>query len=576
MKKVIFFAIILTLGILRFIYIDRLPVGLTNDEIEYMASAKSYSLYGRDVSGIGFPVSLIKTQTDGIISAIPALVLSFPLKFLPMNQLTIRSLYVVINLLTAYCLYLIIDNLFPKKKLGSIISILFMISPWSVYFSRHIVDTPFALLFYLTGMLLLLKNRGWKILYAFIFFCLAFFSYHGGKFIYLPIILFTLIFKAIREKENVLKVKGYWIFALSSILFLFIYILASKLIPNSATNLRRGDLIFNNRILLEQTVNTSRQQTIQNSFTDLLSNKGSAVFKTFTKQYLTAFSPEVLFIGGDLRATYRFGEFGLLFLFDLILIPIGILTMYSKDKKVFLYLLVLMIIAPLATAVSTVEISVINRSFLLLPILIIFSGYGLAELIKMAKTKIAKWVSMIIVTSVIVISALSFYVFYFYRFPVTAQENYWLSESLVYKYLNFSQTDQYTTIITDRPRSSYLRYVFFSNKEIQSKYLASPLPFGENRPEYVIGQTIFTNVCPKIYDNNIVYVVSSKMNCNIDQEPNFLITDQKDAGTLFSIYNSSICKGISKERWRRFNKMSYYKFWNMSYEDFCKNWVFIP
>lgn len=576
MKKVIFLGIILVLGILRFLYIDWIPVGLSNDEIEYMVSAKSYSLYGKDVSGFGFPLSLIKTQTDGIISPIPAMVLSLPLKFLPLNQSIVRSLYVIVNLLTAFCLYLISNHIFPKKRPGIIVSILFLTSPWSIYFSRHLVDTPFALLFYLAGILLLLRNKGWKLIYAFIFFGMAFFSYHGGKFIFLPIILCTFIFKAAIANENILKIKGYWISMLFSLLFMFTFLLVNSIIPDSATNTRRGDIIFNNKPLLEQTVNTARQQSIQNPFTNLLSNKGSVIFKTFTKQYLTAFSPEVLFVGGDLRATYRFNQFGLLFLFDLILVPLGIITMYSKNRKVFFYLLTLMIAAPLATAVSTIEISVINRSFLLLPILTIFSAYGLIEVIEIPKTRIVKYIAILIATLAIMISILSFYVFYFFRFPITAQENYWLSESLIDKYSSFIQTDQQVVLITDRPRSTYLRYIFFSDKKVQSAHLVSPVPFSGNSPEYVIGNIVFTNRCPKKIDNKIIYVISSKIGCSIEQKPDFVITDQKDAGRLFAIYNSSICKGVSGEKWRRFNQMSYYKFWDMNYEDFCKKWIFIP
>ena len=53
----------------------------------------------------------------------------------------------------------------------------------------------------------------------------------------------------------------------------------------------------------------------------------------FFRKYLTAFSSEVMFISGDTRGTYRFGNHGLFYIVDFFLIFIGLLNLFKNKKK---------------------------------------------------------------------------------------------------------------------------------------------------------------------------------------------------------------------------------------------------
>ncbi len=115
MGRIIIILTIILLLIIRFLLLDRFPVGLSNDEVEYAISAKTYALSGKDVSGYPFPLSLFKTKTDGLISAIPPFILSPIFKIIPLNQTNIRIVFVLINLATLVALYFLTKNLFSKK-----------------------------------------------------------------------------------------------------------------------------------------------------------------------------------------------------------------------------------------------------------------------------------------------------------------------------------------------------------------------------------------------------------------------------------------------------------------------------
>src|SRR3989344_8104629 len=97
---------------IRFLWIDRIPPGMLHDEIEYALSSKTYQLFGTDLSGISFPSSLIKPNTLGSISPIPSLFFSPLWNILPLNILTIRIVYVLLNIATSLVLGWFIYSLF--------------------------------------------------------------------------------------------------------------------------------------------------------------------------------------------------------------------------------------------------------------------------------------------------------------------------------------------------------------------------------------------------------------------------------------------------------------------------------
>lgn len=578
MKKYLLALIIFLLVASRFAYATKIPAGMSNDEIEYAASAKSYALSGKDISGYGLPVSLLKTQTDGDISPVPALILSIPFKIIPMTQGNLRIIYILLNLFTTIPIYFIAEHLFPKRKIGILSAVLFLINPWSIYFSRVIVDTPFALFFYLWAIALLLKYKGWKLTIPFVLFIFAFFSYHGGKFIFVPVILVSLIYKYFenrKSKENLPK--QYYFFAASVIIFVALYFFASKALPGSTLTDRSKELFFEDQGKIASIVDIKRRQSIDNPFNKIFINKATETVKIFMSKYLVSFSPDVLFTGGDIRATYRFGDHGLLYLYDILLLPIGIASIFSKNKFKFYLILGLTLSAPIATGMNIIESSVINRSFLLLPIFVIVSACGLREIFDITTNKGLRLFTVLGAVLIILISYANFYSFYLFRFPIVAQENYWLSESVLDKYLNYADKDKQIEIITTRQRSSYLRYVLL-NLALQQKYLYPNLPYITNdlTIPYKVGDITFSGICPKALDKNTIYAIATNTNCSIDQKPDFLITDQKDAGGLIRIFNSDVCKEVSTENWRRLNSMSYYNLQALSYEDFCRNWIFKP
>ncbi|MBU0572419.1 hypothetical protein KKE18_01905, partial [Patescibacteria group bacterium] len=171
---------IVLIGI-RFLWLDRFPVGINHDEAEVVLSAKTYWKYGTDISLTPFPKSIFTNETSGGLSGLPSFLLT---PFIGWAELTLqvaRLPFVVLNIASLGLLALIVWQL--TKNIVLTFSTIFvgLINPWLFAYSRATTEAPFALFFILLGIYLLFKYQGKKVLYSIIPFILAFYSYFGAK-----------------------------------------------------------------------------------------------------------------------------------------------------------------------------------------------------------------------------------------------------------------------------------------------------------------------------------------------------------------------------------------------------------
>jgi len=565
--KLILILSIFGLIVARFFYLDRFPVGMSHDEIEYILSGKTYFLSGVDLSNTPFPKSIFQTKTEGIISFLPAIILSPYYGLVSINQFTVRLPYVFINLLTAYVLYLLIKKLFEDKTFALISTIIFLANPWSFYLSRTASDTAFALLFYLLGIFFILDNSRKKIFLSFIFFTLGFFAYHGAKVILIPMVLVCVLYRRFWTKYK-LNLKTTILFFAGILVVFTIYFFGNKLYPNSINQSRSKDIIFLSQDLVSPIVDTDRKAAIENPFKNIFVNKATITLRIFAQKYLTAFSPDILFISGDTRGTYRFGNHGLFFIVDFIFILIGLISLFKKYPSKTKFLLMLLLISTLTTAISTVETSVVNRSFLLLPLLVIFSAYGVYTIYRFISIKINPVVSFVFLFLIVFISFINFCHFYFFQFPIIGQENFFFSHRIIGNYIQ--RNNGYKTVVVDNePREIFLEAVFYSPKN-QNLVLKD---FVKNQ-NYQFNNTTFTSGCPKSFDPQTIYIINKSLSDCISKKDNLKsINEEQFGGPLYLIVNDSLCKTFQSQPWLRFHEVKDYQVEKQAVGNFCTTWI---
>lgn len=559
-------SLIIVVAGLRFIWLDIFPVGMYHDEIEYLLSAKRYALFGSDLSGIPFPESVIKTDTDGIISPIPPLLLSPIYLLLPLNQFTARLPYVLISLFTAWTMYLLSQLLFKNKILSLIVVLIFLINPWSFYLSRYAADTPFALLFYLAGIYAFLKYHKWGLIFSLNLFVLGFFSYHGAKPLLIPILIVLGLYKYQKFEKKKWGFLAIFILGLVIILGLFGYF--SLTFPNSGISVRSGDIFFLDRTKIASQVDIARQQTVVHPLTNIFINYYTTSLNIFTEKYLTAFSPDVMFMTGDPRATYRFENHGLFYLAEIFLMIFGLVGLYIYSKRIWFLVLGLMLVSPITTAISSVETSVINRSFMLLPFTIILISSGIYWLINLVRNSKLKPIFIGGIIFIYMLQVINFGYFYFFKYPVTHQESFFLSEKIISKVI----VPESTLIFSkdNFARAAFLSYIFYSDDQIQKDALTTIYPVSKTDSIKYQGLT-FQSDC--VVATSSAIFIKSDSNCQIQGQKNGAIIDQKDAGEIIKIYNSSLCKEGALERYKRFHDLKDYQINQMSEKLICQTWI---
>jgi len=345
MKQILLPLILLASLFFRIYDLKNVPSGLYWDEQDTSYQAYSLLSTGRDYFGNFlplFPHSFADFRTPVNIYFTVPLVKLFGLTYLP-SRLTA----VIFGFLTLP----IVFYLTGKRYLP----LLFLaFSPWHFLFSRYNGEITSMLFFIFTGLLLFYRK---KPILSLIFFILSIASYSPAKF-FTPILVLYLFRLKFRY------------------LFLFI-ILCLPLLISTVGSSRFHDLAIFTDPQLANTVDYQRKLRLLSrdstpdvgsspTFADkLFVNKFTILSNTFIRNYLSNFSTEFLFLTGDRNLRHSTG-LGQLYPIDALLLIIGFICI-SRHKNRMTYLIILMlIIAPIPSALTRDGFSHAGRSALLL------------------------------------------------------------------------------------------------------------------------------------------------------------------------------------------------------------------
>ena len=578
-------AILIFALILRFWWLNRLPVGITYDEVEYVLDAKAIYFTGKDISGSWSPFSLT-TKPVGVLTAeLPALMVSPLIGPLGLSLLTARLPYAVTSVFMVFVLYLIAQKLFNSKKVALITALLLAINPWSFHFSRTAFEAPLAILFYLIGLYVLLKNRSWRIIWSFPFFFLAFFTYLGTKLILLPLVVALCLFHYSWSGRK-RSLKPYLILFLLSLFLVSGYVLSLKYQPGSG---RMGDLLFFATEKAAQAVNNERRLTLPNSLMVLFSNKPLYFLKTFVANYLGTFSPRFLFLFGETRGAFSVWNHGLFYYLDLIFIIIGFLKLFEINKRLWLFLVSLVAIAPLPSALGVDYESYVLRSAWLYPLLTLFAAFGISSLTDLFPRRRKLLVLGLIIAYSL--SLVNYLYIYFFRYPVYGGEGFFFSGRVLTRYLSLYQNipDKKITVVSPDYQGLFKQYLFYSQlyNEENAQRIAGQIRQGK----FEWGNITFTNTCLEegvLKNENDILIYKYDSQCEEELEklvPSRLASEEKlaseslsisnlaDSGEIYGIVGDSVCSEYELGIYPRAMVMDDFQVENQETEAFCQTWI---
>ncbi len=550
------FAIISLSLVLRLSLLDRIPIGISDDELDYILNAKSIFLTGKDISQTWSPFSLTIPPYENPKAELPYILIAPFIGALNFSLLAARFPYALSSVLLIIVLYLVGKRLFGEKQ-AFIIGLVAAINPWSIYFGRTSFDAPLAVFFFLLSFYILLIKKGWKIIFSFPFLFLGFYTYIGTKIIFIPFVIIAILFvwKYIYKKKYTFQYVIVLLLSLATIFYFFVSM-------RTATSARLSEISILNLGKTAQAVNEARKNTIENPLSNLFSNKLTLISQDSINKFLGFYSSQFLFSYGDSRSTFSIWNHGMFYYLDIIFLIIGFYGLYRKYKEVFFLFLSMLLITPLPSVLSNVGTSYPIRSSLAFPFLIIITGFGIWYFLD--SQTIAKYKRTITLLLIIFysLSVANFMYIYLFRNPVYNSEGFGFSNRVVSKYIKSAENNgQKVFVLTNKNSkiipSLFRQYLFYTNN--YNSKSANLIAQNINNYQFRYDNVVFGS-CPKKLEKNTVLIAERDFNCKtVDKTAkNLTIARLSDGGEIYKIFNDKIC---SKYNFRRYPE-------NLSLSDF--------
>ncbi len=555
----------------RLLYLNSIPNGISDDELEFVLNAKAIFYTGYDIAGKWSPFN--SSYKMNIFPPLPYVLTALWQGIMPLRNDLARIPYIFSYICLIFILYGITVRLINRNA-AIIVGVMAAINPWGIFFSRTSFESPISTMFYMLAFYLVLITKGNFILLTIIPLTMAFFTYTGGKLILLPfsLILFVYAWFVVHKKKYTTQ----FLVASVAVIILLIYQIVS--IRTEAIGSRITEIAQPYSPFITSIVETKRQTSVIGFPSFIFSNRFLSYAEYVFNKYAEAFSPKLLYMTGDIRSTYSMSYHGYFYLFDMFFFPIGMYFLFRYKRRIFSLLSCLLIIAPLPAVLGTVDTGFIAlRGALLFPIMIMIHGIGLYFLLTKKHTimyRITIWV----IACIYIISFFNFIYMYFYRYGVYSSEAYGFSRRILGNYIRLASPHTPLTIVTGDPDSLLKHYLFVSNGYNRTNAMNIRAVLG--KPVISIANMTIIQ-CDTVMDlspKNTIIIETGR--CEKKYAPPLDTHDSipilSDGGEIFKIYGDALCASFPKKRYPSDIRIEDFNIQELSTERFCTQFITHP
>lgn len=481
--------------ILRFYQLGVNPPSLTWDEASIGYNAYSILKTGADEYGTKFPLSI--RSFDDYKPPLYVYLTVPTVWIFGLNEFSVRLPAAAIGILSVIAIYFLVKELLQKwdskkQELIALTSSLFLaISPWHLQFSRAAFEGNIGIFFLLLGILFFL--RGLKNEKFFIFssitFVLSIYSYHSFRLL-IPLLLFFL---ALFFWQEILRKKIIEIFCFFLLILLTLPVYSNFIKAQDSGSRLSMVTIFSDTTVINPSIERIDFDKNQNDpIGTLLHNRRIIYSLAIAKGYLDHFNPDFLFLHGDGGVQHHAVDMGMLYLWDLPFIMVGLYYLVKRRDRYVGVLLLLFLLASVPSAITTGTPHPV-RAIALMPAFHIFAAVGFVAILRRLFNK------RYLIGAIIAILIANF-IYYMHQYYVHTPIEYgyfWqygYKEALNYAKENEEKFDKIImTYAYDQP---YIYYLFY-NKIDPAWYQKNwdyNLSGQTNRFERIIGKYTFKNV----------------------------------------------------------------------------------
>ena len=559
--------IVLLAIIVRFIWLDIVPNAIGGDETVYVLNSKALFLTGHDIFGTWSPLQgLLFQYPQGETQAeLPYLLNSVAMGILPSSLFAAHLTNAITGVFLVLFIFLVARELLGSKA-AVFAALVASINPWFIYIGRTAYEAVPAMLFYFISFYILLKTKGWKILLAFPFLVLAFYSYIATKLILLPFVFIIIVYCYYYISKKKFLREYLVLFGLCIVLVAF-FVISLKLNPQTA---RLSELITPNNPEIAKEVNAIRKESIQNPLTNLFVNKYSVFANIVAIKTLKTFSFDFLFVNGD--EFFSIWRHGLFYYIDSLFLILGLLFMFVRKRKVLGLLSALILIGVIPQVLHTAKIDnfSIHATMAFAPLTLLI-GFGIWETINYFKNKNYKLILTVVILIIYTLSAVNFLNIYFFWHPLRGYFDFPIR--VVSSYATRASDSQKITIYSSSSFDLFKKYLFYSNK--YDKTSAETIKNNLKAQKYSLGNVTF-KACSLPIDlknKDNLLIIDAKCGNQFKDLPHLSASSLKDGGETFRIYNDKICKNVPLERYISNFKLENFSIEKLSNENFCKNFI---
>lgn len=392
---------------LRFYQLDKIPPGLLLDEASEGYNAFSLLHTGKDRYGESFPILF---RSFGSYQA--PLYTYFSIIPIYLFGNSIFSIHFVAAF-SGVMLIIITILLFSRiqegnKSFSLVASILIVISPWAIFFSRIGTEANLGVMVFVLSFLMLYLSlkREWFFLPAMFFLGLSTHAYYSERLISVLYLLgYILLFRRVLLKNKKIFFLGLIIFGITQ--------LPHLLIANSGA--------FTRRLAQVDYFNEEFFQNNSGIFHYMPFGRLIFIIREFFSQYTAYFSPNNLFLNPDPQGARSMPDLSAFYSWMLIPFILGFYTLMKERAKILIKMLtLLLIVAPIPASLTRDPFSTI-RILVFLWVINIIIALGIDNLLKYLLSFRAKVLVIIILIS---LSLIQLYLSYFVLLKYERSENY--------------------------------------------------------------------------------------------------------------------------------------------------------
>lgn len=378
MKRTLFFLFVITIlaGLLRFYRLGEIHEGLHRDEAFLGYNAYSVLKTGRDMNGNFLPLHL----ASFLYSPAGYSYLSIPfISVFDLSAFSTRFASAFFGTLTVIVIYFLARTLFLSSKLSALGSFLLAVSAWHINLSRTATENVIVVFFLLLGtlsyFLWMRKKQIFLLIFSMASFALTLLLYQAPR-AFLPFFI-PLLFLIFRSSSK--KTLAIGLYAILILLPLIIIIRS----PELSLRIKTVSLFATaeTQLKTDELIREDGTQRISGMQSRLFHNKLIGYAQQFMTNYFSHFSYDFLFGDKGLPDRYRVANSGLLYLFELPLVLLGLIHLLQKDRRNFLFLTGWVALVPIGSALTFDDVPNLQRTLLMLPAFVFTSATGLAYLI---------------------------------------------------------------------------------------------------------------------------------------------------------------------------------------------------